>query len=383
MEQRTRGWVIGRAAGAPVIITPSSLVFAVVLAALFAPTVRLRAPELGAGAYVVALVFAVLLLASVLVHELAHGFVARARGLHVREFALTFVGGHTQFTSSAATPATSALVAFVGPGANLVLGGLFQLAASLAPVGSLTATVLDAAAFANWTVGLFNLVPGLPLDGGRVLEALVWGAGRDRARGTIAAAWCGRIVAIAVVAWAIVLPVLRGTSPSLTLVVWAALVGAVLWSGAGDALRSARIGRRLVGVTVQALGRPATTVPAGASLADADGARGSAGVDEVVLVAPDGRPVAYVDRAASGAVPPDARARTPVSAVAVGLLPGAVIEDTLTGLDLVRAVSPVGSGAVVAVRLGLVRCLVTGPDVAAALSASAPTGRSDGRTRAS
>lgn len=383
MEQRTRGWVIGRAAGAPVIITPSSLVFALVLAALFAPTVRLRAPDLGASTYAVALVFAVLLLASVLVHELAHGFVARARGLQVREFALTFVGGHTQFTSSAATPATSALVAFVGPAANLVLGGIFQIAAGAAPVGSLTATVLDATAFANWTVGLFNLVPGLPLDGGRVLEALVWGVSRDRPRGTIAAAWCGRVVALAVVGWAIVLPMLRGSSPSLTFVVWAALVGAVLWSGAGDALRSARIDRRLVGLTVAALGRPATTVPAAVSLADADAARGRAGVDEVVLVAPDGRPVAYVDRAASGAVPPAARAGTPVSAVAVGLLPGAVIQDTLAGVDLVRAVAPVGSGAVVAVRLGLVRCLVTGPDVAAALSASAPAGGGPGRSRAS
>ena len=94
---RTSGWVIGRVAGAPIILAPSWLLAAVVLTFLFAPTVRSWSPDLGGRVYVVAAVFVVLLFASVLVHELAHGLVARARGQQPREFVLTLWGGHTTF----------------------------------------------------------------------------------------------------------------------------------------------------------------------------------------------------------------------------------------------------------------------------------------------
>jgi Zn-dependent protease len=365
----TQGWVIGRVAGAPVVVTPSWLLAAVVLTAIFAPTVQARAPHLGVLTYVVAAGFVVLLFASVLVHELAHALVARARGQHVHELALTLWGGHTAFGGPAPTPATSALVAVVGPVANLVIAGVCWLAAGTVPANGLTGLLLYAGAFSNGFVALFNLVPGLPLDGGRVLEAAVWRVTGDRHRGTVVAGWVGRVVAVGVLAWALAVPLLTGARPSLTTVVWSALVGAFLWSGASAAIRGGHTGRAVDAVTVASVGLPAVAVAADATLADADRARGAARVDHVVLVTPDGRPAAYVDPATAAEVPPEHRAATAAAAVSVVVPVGAVVDGTLRGADLVAAIGHATrvSPVLVAVEGGRVTALVRATDVVAAL----------------
>lgn len=365
----TQGWVVGRAAGAPVVVAPSWLLAAVVLTAVFAPTVQARAPELGGLTYVVAGGFVVMLFVSVFVHELAHGFVARARGQVVHEFALTLWGGHTAFGGAAPTPATSALVAVVGPLANLLIGAGCWLAAQAVPSTGLVGLLLYAGAFSNGFVALFNLVPGLPLDGGRVLEAAVWKVTGDRHAGTVAAGWVGRVVAVGVLAWALVVPVLAGERPSFVTVAWAGLVGAFLWSGASGAVRDGRTGRALDLVTVGSVGLPATVVPAEATLADADRARTAAGVDEVVLVSPDGAPTGYVHRDSAATVPAERRASTPVAAVSVALPLGAVVDGTLRGAELVGAVGHATrvSPVLVAVAHGRVTALVRATDVVAAL----------------
>ncbi len=367
----TRGWVVGRAAGAPIIITPSWVLAAVVLTSLFAPTVQARAPELGVGTYVVAFGFVVLLFVSVLVHELAHGLVAQARGQTVQEFAITLWGGHTAFGGAAPTPATSALVAVVGPVANLVIAGLCWVGGQAAAPDGLAGLLLYAGAFSNGFVAIFNLVPGLPLDGGRVLEAAVWRITGDRHRGTIVAGWAGRVVAVGVVLWALGLPLLAGRSPDVVTVVWTALIGAFLWSGAGAAIRGGHTGRAVGQITVASVGTRATTVPATAMLADADRARSTVGAQDVVLLAPDGRAAAYVDRAAADAVPPADRAHTPVTAVAVLLPVGAWVDARLAGVELVRAIGAATqrTPVVVAVDGGRVTALVKAVDVVAALRA--------------
>ncbi len=362
--------MVARVAGAPIVLTPSSALMAAVIALVFAPSVQARAPQLGTGStYVVALGFAVLLLASVLVHELAHGLVARARGLQVREFALTLLGGHTAFSGGRVTPGTSALVAVVGPLANLVLAAVFGLAAGATDVGGLAHLVLFSVAFANVFVGGFNLVPGLPLDGGQVLEALVWRVTGDRRRGAVVAGWAGRVVAVLFVAWVLGVPLAAGSSPDLVNVVWAAMIGAFLWSGASQAIGAAASARNLDALTVARVGVPAVGVAATAMLAEADAARGIARADAVVLLAPDGRVAAYVDPAAANAVPAQDRARVPVTAVSVTLPAGAVVDGSLQGTALVQAVARVSQFApvMVAVADGRVLALVRSADVATAL----------------
>ncbi|MBD3779236.1 MAG: peptidase M50 [Micrococcales bacterium] len=369
VADRTRGWVIGRVAGSPVVLSPSSLLVVAVIAVVFAPSVRMRAPGLGTGStYVVALVVGLLLLLSVLVHELAHGLTARARGLQVREYALTLIGGHTAF-GGRITPGTQALVAVVGPIANLLLAGLFWVAGGLVDPRGLAALVLYAAAYSNAFVGLFNLVPGLPLDGGMVLEAAVWGASGDRRRGALVAGWSGRVVAVGFAVWVVALPLTRGATPDLWSVAWGALIGAFLWTGASEAIRGARRGRAVDALHVGSVGVPAVALPATAVLAEADAARGRTGASAVVLLAPDGRPAAYVDPQAANAVPPAERAGVPLTAVAVTLPAGAVVDAGLHGAALVQAVAAVSRFApvMVAVHEGRVVALLRSADVAAAL----------------
>ena len=113
--------MIGRVSGAPVILTPSWFLAAAILTVLFAPTVENLAPHLGNERYVVSFAFVLLLFASVFLHEVAHALVARARGQHVTELAVTLWGGHTAYSGTSARPLDGFLISVVGPLTNLAL----------------------------------------------------------------------------------------------------------------------------------------------------------------------------------------------------------------------------------------------------------------------
>ncbi|WNB86846.1 site-2 protease family protein [Cellulomonas sp. ATA003] len=370
--QGTAGWVIGHAAGAPIILARSWIVAAVVLTVIFAPTVRGFGFGLSeAATYAVSLTFVVLLFASVFLHELAHGFVARANGLRVHEFAITLWGGHTSFAGGGATARVSALIAVVGPLTNIALAVLAWAAVQAVGSTGLLVALLYSAAFANAFVGVFNLVPGLPLDGGRVLEALVWGVTGNRYRGTVVAGWAGRVVAIGLVLWTIALPLARGGQPSLFTVLWAVLIAGFLWTGATAALTGAAAQRSVEGLSAARLGRPAVVVPLGSTLADAQRAALAAGVVHVVVLARDGRPAAYVDPGAAATVPVEAYSTTDVLSVAVPIPVGAVVDAGTTGEDLAHEVNRVApmSPVMALVDAGRVTALLFTSDVVAALGA--------------
>ncbi len=328
VEPRTNGWVIGRIAGAPVILTPSWFVAAVILTVLFAPTVRNSAPDLsGSRIYLVAFAFVLLLFVSVFCHEVAHALMARARGQRVTELALTLWGGHTSYVGGGGRPLDGLLISVVGPVTNLALAGALWAGFNTQPRGSIAALLLFAGAFSNAFVGFFNLLPGLPLDGGQILESIVWAATGVRSKGTVAAGWVGRAVALGVVGWAL-WPLIGGGRLSMVTFVWTALIAGFLWSGAGQALRASRARTAVEDITVRALASPALTVPATASVADAGAAVARAGGPHVIAVVLDGgRPVAFVDPEAARTVPVDLAAGTPVMAAAVPLPPVAVTMD--------------------------------------------------------
>ncbi|WP_454043729.1 site-2 protease family protein [Cellulosimicrobium sp. Marseille-Q8652] len=344
MPGRTKGWVIGRVSGAPVILTPSWFLAAAILTVLFAPTVENLAPQLGGERFLVSFVFVLLLFGSVFLHEVAHALVARARGQHVTELAVTLWGGHTAYSGTSARPLDGFLISVVGPLTNLALAVVFWLSFQAMDVFSVPALLLYAGAFSNAFVGFFNLLPGLPLDGGQILEAAVWAATGSRTRGTVAAGWVGRAVAVGVVAWALLWPLSVGAQPSLWTVAWAALIGAFLWSGAGQAIAAGRTREAVSGLSVRGLAGPAVPVGPGASVAAAGRAVAVAGGPHVlaVLVDADGRTVGYVDPAAAAAVPPDAAESTPVGAVAVPLPPGATVDAALAGQEMLAALARVG-----------------------------------------
>jgi Zn-dependent protease len=339
--------VIGRVSGAPVILTPSWFLAAAVLTVLFAPTVQRLAPQLGREIYLVSFAFVLLLFGSVFLHEVAHALVARARGQRVTELAVTLWGGHTAYSGTSARPLDGFLISVVGPLTNLVLAVVFWLAFQAQSTFSVPALLLYAAAFSNAFVGFFNLLPGLPLDGGQILESAVWAATGSRTRGTVVAGWVGRAVAVGVVAWALLWPLTLGVRPDLWTVAWAALIGAFLWAGAGQAITAGRTREAMSGLTVRGLARPAVPVTSDASVAAVGREVARAGGPHVLAVVVDtaGRPVGYVDPAAAAAVPPDVAETTPVGAVAVPVPAQATVDAGLAGQDMLAALALAGRQA--------------------------------------
>jgi Zn-dependent protease len=335
VSQRRPGIPLGRVAGVPVYLAPSWFVIALVVVVVFSPQVERALGPGGARSYVVALVYAVLLLVSVLVHEFAHALAARAYGLPVHEVVATLMGGHTQFEDESPTPGRSAVVAVVGPLANAVLAlvGLAALQVLTDPVGRLLVAAL---VFSNGFVALFNLAPGLPLDGGRVVESLVWRLTGRRETGTVVAGWSGRVIAVALVALTLGPTLLSGGRPSLVSVVWVAMIAALLWQGAGAALSVAKVRRRAAGLSLQSFSAPAVAAPLGTD----DWRRAAPGLD---LVALDGerRPVGLL-RAADAdrwRAPDGAPAGTPLSALMSVLDPVVVLPGGATREQVLQALA--------------------------------------------
>jgi Zn-dependent protease/predicted transcriptional regulator len=144
---------------------------------------------------------AALFFATLLTHELSHAFVARRRGLSVRSITLFALGGIANIEKEAASAKTEFLVAIVGPLVSFVIG--FACVAVARPLGwslenggaGVTGSVLGWLGSINVLLAVFNLIPGYPLDGGRVLRALLWGIYKDVHRATRNAARVGQVVA--------------------------------------------------------------------------------------------------------------------------------------------------------------------------------------------
>ncbi len=146
--------------------------------------------------WIVGLATSVLFFASVLAHELAHSFVARARGLPVHDITLFIFGGVAQLEEEPQTPGTEFVMALVGPLTSIVLGVCFgALSVAASGVNEQLAALSSYLALINVWLGLFNLIPGFPLDGGRVLRSILWQASGNLQRSTRWASLVGQAVA--------------------------------------------------------------------------------------------------------------------------------------------------------------------------------------------
>jgi Zn-dependent protease/CBS domain-containing protein len=157
-------------------------------------------PHLGALQYwLLGAVTTLLLFVSVLIHELAHSFVARARGLNARSITLFIFGGVSNLSGEAKEASTEFLVAIVGPLTSFLLAGLSYVVA-IAIDEQRIDLVASYLVYINLVLGAFNLVPGFPLDGGRVLRAVLWQTTGSARRATEWAANVGKVVAWAMFA---------------------------------------------------------------------------------------------------------------------------------------------------------------------------------------
>ncbi|WP_460349064.1 site-2 protease family protein [Actinoallomurus acanthiterrae] len=334
-ERPTRpGILMGRPFGIPVYVSPTWFIVAIIITVMFEPTALriVDRPE----SFLVAFTYAVLLYASVLVHELSHSVVARRFGLPVRAITLHILGGVSEIEREPRTPGREFAVAAAGPILSLALaaGGFAALhLATLPPVAEL---LLEALTVANLIVGVFNLLPGLPLDGGRIVRAGVWKiTGRQRTA-TVTAGWIGRGVAIAVLAASAAMSV-TGGNHWLT-VLWGALVASFIWMGAGEAIRVAELRERIPLLNARALARRAVRVPQDLPLAEAIRRAREARAGAIVVVEPDGAPIGIVSESAVNATPEHRRPWVDAAGLTRTLDPDLILPADLAGEDLLAAI---------------------------------------------
>jgi Zn-dependent protease len=331
------GLVVARPFGIPVYISPWWLIFAALMVVMYANSVdeHLASTQ---DRYIVAAAFVVLLYVSVLVHELAHCVVARGFGLPVRRVLLYPLGGFSEIEQEAGTPGREALISGAGPAVSLALAGLGYGLARIDSSG-LTHLLIAQLFFANLVVGIFNLLPGLPLDGGRVFRAGIWKLTGKQHAATIAAAWAGRVLAIAMVGLALFGQRASASGSLLNLYwLWLIVIAAFIWIQSTQSIKAARIRERLPTVSARRLSRRALPVPASLPLAEAVRRAQLTGARALVVVDHEGTPTALVSETAVLATPEERRPWIEVSSLARALSPGMVLSADLTGMDLIKAV---------------------------------------------
>ncbi len=154
--------------------------------------------------WLLGVVCALALFASVLAHELSHSLAALSQGQQVRSITLFIFGSVSNLAAEAEEPRDELLIAIVGPATSFALAALFWLALQAqVPRHSPLGAALSYLAFINLLLGGFNLVPGFPLDGGRVLRASLWAATGSRRRATDVAAFVGQGVGLLLILWGI------------------------------------------------------------------------------------------------------------------------------------------------------------------------------------
>ena len=325
-ERRTSGFVAGRVLGAPVIVQPSTLVMLAVLSYIFASA----AGETTARTLSIGLTLAASLIASVFLHEVAHAIAARAFGRKVEEIVLTLWGGHTSFDARDLTPMVNGVTALAGPAMNLVIAGVARMTLDVTGAGGVTGAVLAYVAWANLLLAVFNVLPGIPMDGGRVLESAVWGATGSRYKGTLVAAWAGRVVAVGVVAYVFAAPLLQGRTPGLIDIIGAIFVFSILWPAATSAISFSKAMLRRDGVTVGALMARAVAVPYTVTVEGARQAAVSAGVQEIVVLGADAAPAGRFSLDLTEQIPAESRELTSLQSVTTPIPRGAYIAASAT-----------------------------------------------------
>ncbi len=196
-----------------------------------------------------------LLFVSVLLHELAHSFVAKARGLDARSITLFIFGGVSNLGGEARQPSTEFLVAIVGPLTSFVIAAAAYVVAQVSNEPRIEATA-DYLALINAALGIFNLIPGFPLDGGRVLRSIIWEVTGNMQRATDLAANVGKLVAYGFLAWGFIEILDKDYLDGA----WIAVIGWFLHSAASSTLSQMVLDTRLKRIRVGDVMRADTTV---------------------------------------------------------------------------------------------------------------------------
>jgi Zn-dependent protease len=329
---------IGSVAGIDVLVNSSWFIIAALIAFAIEPRIEQVQPGLGPLKYVAGLIFAIVLYLSILLHEASHAIMAQRLGFRVNSITLHFLGGMTEIEDTARRPRQEFWIAVVGPLTSIAVGAAAVGLWFLLPEG-LVRVAVEGLAGANLVIGVLNLVPGLPLDGGRVLKALVWGASGNATLGTVVAGWGGRLTAVLVLAWPMIQREVFDVPATLFDYLLVIVLGLFLWTGATAAMSQARLRGRIPLLVARPLARRTLAVPGDTPLAEA--LRRAQGVDasSIVTVSPAGTPTGIVSESAVRATPQERRPWVTTSTVARTLEEGLTLPATIAGEDLISAIS--------------------------------------------
>jgi Zn-dependent protease/predicted transcriptional regulator len=243
-------WRVGRIAGVEVRVDSSWAVIALLITYSMYLRAAVLYPELsGSGAVALGILATVLFFGSVLVHELAHAVVAQARGIRVQDITLFLFGGATRARVDSRGPGDEFLIALVGPLTSGLLAGLFGILAGLGR-NRLSVPLAGTFGYLAWTnllLAAFNLVPGFPLDGGRLLRAAIWKTTGSLGRATRIASLSGQVVGWLLVA-AGVASLLAG---DLAGGIWFAFIGWFLVQAARSSYQELQLQQLLGGVEAE------------------------------------------------------------------------------------------------------------------------------------
>jgi len=237
---------VGNLFGIPLYVNPSWFLVLGLVTITYSNILTAQFPDLGAGLpWGLGLLTALLMFASVLAHELGHSFVALRQGIPVHSITLFLFGGLANLGRESATPGQAFQVAIAGPAVSAILFGIATfLQIEIGTFSPLTA-ILGLLASVNFALALFNLLPGLPLDGGNVLKALVWKLTQNPYRGIAFAGRVGQLLGWAAIALGLFPLFAFGSFGNI----WYVLIGWFLMRNAGFATQTARLQNKLSELT--------------------------------------------------------------------------------------------------------------------------------------
>lgn len=239
---------VGNLFGIPFYIHPSWFLVLGLVTWSYSSGLGAQFPQLSAGlALLLGLMTALMLFASVVAHELGHSFVAIRQGIDVKSITLFIFGGLASLEKESKTPGEAFWVAIAGPLVSFLLFGIVTAIGVTTTASGPLAAILGVLASVNLALALFNLIPGLPLDGGNILKALVWKITGNPYKGVTFASRVGQIFGWVAILSGLVPLLLFGSFGNL----WNLLIGFFLLQNAGNAAQFARVQEKLTGLTAE------------------------------------------------------------------------------------------------------------------------------------
>jgi Zn-dependent protease len=320
----------------PIYFSPITLLFIFFFSASFSTLAQERVTGIAnARSYTLGLADAVILMICIVLHELGHALVAQSFKFEVDAISVNGFMGLTQFSPEPQTPGRSFLVSVSGPLVNLVIGAAAWLAYPSVNPNTTAGYFVFSIAWMNMALGIVNLLPGLPLDGGAAFASGVWKLTGDRNVATRAAGYAGYVVAAALVVYGFQRP--RTGGATLYLLV----VALFLCLGATNAIKRSRVIEKLPSISASTIARRAVTVDANLPLSEALRRAQAMGVTAVIVSDSSGRPWAVMNGAAADAVPEERRPWTTINQVSRPIEDGMKIPADLSGQELMGRLSQV------------------------------------------